>query len=74
MNIRISTVNVRYQDGQVGGATVHFTGRDDNEYVNISGSLPLTAEEYNGNEAPSALVGVIEGKIVEMMATDTAAV
>lgn len=71
MNIRISTVNVRYADGGVAGATVHFTGRDDNEYINISGSLPLSAEEYNGNEAPARLTQVIENKIVEMMVEDT---
>lgn len=70
MNIRISTVNVRYADGGVAGATVHFTGRDDSEYINISGSLPLAADEYSGNEAPARLTEVIRAKVAAMLESD----
>ncbi|MFT0138744.1 hypothetical protein ACEK07_20845 [Alcanivoracaceae bacterium MT1] len=68
MIIRINSTNVRYsEEGEVASVQVHFSGNDDQRTININGYIPLTAEEYNGNEPINALIGIVKQKIVEKL-------
>lgn len=64
MKIQITSVNMRYDDeGLVDRVQVHFNGHDDERTININGYIPLTAEQYAGNEAVSALEGIVRQEV-----------
>lgn len=65
MNIQITSVNMRYADGTIDNVQVHFNGRDEERTISVNGYIPLTAEEYEGNEAISALEGIVRQKVAE---------
>ena len=65
MIIQITSVNMRYKDGIIDNIQVHFTGRDEERTISVNGYIPLTAEEYEGNEAISALEGIVRQKVAE---------
>ena len=71
MNIQITSVNVRYADNAVDSVQVHFNGRDEGRTISVNGYIPLTAEEYNGNEAISALEGVVRQQVAEKITQET---
>ncbi|MGD6873026.1 hypothetical protein ACQCU1_12685 [Sutcliffiella horikoshii] len=69
MNIRISSTNVRYSDeGEVASVQVHFSGHDEQRTINVNGYIPLTAEEYNGNESITALTILIKANLAARLA------
>ncbi|MBP3038057.1 hypothetical protein J9303_00860 [Bacillaceae bacterium Marseille-Q3522] len=63
--IQIQTVALRYQNGAISSAEPRFTGVDPERKVMLNGNYQLTAAEYAGNEAPSALEGIIKTKLIE---------
>ena len=65
MNIQITSVNMRYADGTIDNVQVHFNGRDEERTISVNGYIPLTAEEYEGNEAISTLEGIVRQKVAE---------
>jgi len=67
MNIQITNINIHYQDGNVAGVQVYFTGNDEERAINLNGYVPLTAEEYVGNEAITELSKIVRQKINEKL-------
>ena len=65
MKIQITSVNMRYSDGKVDRVQVHFTGHDEGRTISINGYIPLTAEEYEGNESVVALEGIVRQQVSE---------
>lgn len=76
LEIQITATNIRYEAGGVSTVHVQFQGRDPEGTINLSGYIPLTPEEYQGNESLIALSGVIRTKIInrlELPAAETTA-
>lgn len=67
MNLQITNINIRYQDGEFAGAQVYFVGNDAERAINLNGYVPLTAEEYVGNEAITELSKIVKQKINEKL-------
>lgn len=65
MNINISRVSMQYSDGQLESVQVHFEGRNEPRTYSINGYIPLTAEEYKGNEAVPALEALVRSQVAE---------
>jgi len=71
MNIQISTVTMRYDaDKNVSGVQVHFSGSNDGRTININGYIPLSAEEYAGNESLTALEGIVKQQVADRLLED----
>lgn len=71
MNIQITSVNMRYADGTIDNVQVHFNGRDEGRTISVNGYIPLTADEYKGNEAISALENVVRQQVAEKITQET---
>lgn len=41
MNIQVTSINVRRENGEVIGLQVYFTGRNGDHSINLSGYIPL---------------------------------
>jgi len=67
MNIQITNVNMRYAEGQLSGVQVYFSGKDQEQTINLTGHVPLTAEEYAGKESIEALSELIRQKVNEKL-------
>lgn len=70
IEIQIMSTNIQYNDGAVSSVTVHFQGKDEEKQINLSGRIPLTAEEYNGNAELDALKEKIRSKLVDRLEVD----
>lgn len=58
---------MRYSGGEVSSVQIHFNGNDEQRTVNINGYIPLTAEEYQGNESIPALVGIVREHVASRL-------
>ncbi|MFP3324934.1 hypothetical protein SB775_09280 [Peribacillus sp. SIMBA_075] len=67
LEIQITTTNIRYADGGVSSVNVQFQSKDPEGSINLNGYIPLTTEEYQGNEALSALTEVARTKIINRL-------
>lgn len=65
MNVQINSVNIRYQDGQVYGLQVYFSGTNEDRSVNLNGYIPLDSNEFNFDV--EELQNVIKNKIIERL-------
>lgn len=64
MKVQITSTNMRYNaEGALETVQVHFTGHDDARTINVNGYVPLTAEEYSGNESVPALEVIVRQQI-----------
>lgn len=63
MKIQITSITTRFTDGALAGVQVHFSGHDEDRTINLNGYVPLTAEEYAGNEAMSALEDIVRNEV-----------
>lgn len=64
MNIVINSINLKLKDGDLVGANVYFTGNEDT--VNVSGYIPLTADEYDG-KTYAELESLVKTKVIEKL-------
>ena len=64
MNIVINSINLKLKDGDLVGANVYFTGNEDT--INVSGYIPLTAEEYDG-KTYAELKSLVKTKVIEKL-------
>jgi hypothetical protein len=69
MNIQINNINIRYQEGAVAGVQVYFNGSDNERAINLNGYVPLTPEEYAGNESIANLTTLVRQKVNEKLNT-----
>ncbi|MGW6384178.1 hypothetical protein [Peribacillus butanolivorans] len=67
LEIQITATNIRYADGGVSAVNVQFQSKDSEGAINLSGYIPLTTEEYQGNEALSALTEVVREKLIDRL-------
>jgi hypothetical protein len=67
IDVQINNINIRYEGGQVSGAQVYFNGSNEDHSISLSGYVPLTAEEYVGNEAITELSKIVKQKINEKL-------
>ncbi|WP_183030289.1 hypothetical protein [Clostridium sp. 1xD42-85] len=63
---------MRYKEGQVDSVQVHFNGNDEQRTISISGYIPLTAEQYAGNESVGALEGIVRQEVSEKVLQENA--
>lgn len=69
MIILIRATNVQWtEDGEVSSVQVSFSGHTLDRNININGNIPLTAEEYQGNEAIPALTGIVKQHLADRLA------
>jgi hypothetical protein len=70
MNIQITSINIRYENNEVAGVQVYFTGNNEDRSINLNGYIPFTAEEYAGNEAIPALTEMVRQRVVDKLLND----
>ncbi|MFD2657681.1 hypothetical protein [Gracilibacillus thailandensis] len=63
MNIQITGVNMRYKDDAIDSVHVQFKAANEGRSININGYILLTAEQYSGNEAISALEELVRNEV-----------
>ncbi|WP_143287064.1 hypothetical protein [Caenibacillus caldisaponilyticus] len=67
MQIQINSISINYQDGgAISKVQVYFNGNDDARSINISGYIPLTADEYTGKTFDQ-LSDLVKQKVVEKL-------
>ncbi len=71
LEIQITGTNIRYADGGVASVHVQFQARDPEGAINLNGYIPLTGQEYQGNESLSALKEVVRVKLVQKLELPT---
>jgi len=67
MNIQITNINIQYENGELSNVQIYFSGHDDERTVHLNGFIPLSSEEYVGNESVTALATLIKQKINEKL-------
>lgn len=67
MNVQITNININYTDSKINAVQVYFSGATENHEINISGYVPLTAEEYQGNESIEKLTDIVRQTIVDKL-------
>lgn len=67
LELQITATNIRYTDIGVSAVNVQFQSKDSEGTINLSGYIPLTPEEYLGNEALSSLTEVVRTKLIERL-------
>ncbi|MCY9003271.1 hypothetical protein [Peribacillus frigoritolerans] len=67
LEIQITATNIRYADGGVSSVNVQFQSKDPEGSINLNGYIPLTTEEYQGNEALLSLADVVRTKIINRL-------
>ncbi|MBD8589208.1 hypothetical protein IFT92_15510 [Peribacillus simplex] len=67
LELQITATNIRYTDIGVAAVNVQFQSKDSEGTINLSGYIPLTPEEYLGNEALSSLTEVVRTKLIERL-------
>lgn len=72
LKIQITSVNMRYKEGQVDSVQVHFNGNDEQRTISINGYIPLTADQYAGNESVEALEGIVRQEVSEKVLQENA--
>lgn len=70
MNIQITNVSMRYVDGQIDSVQVQFNGQNSERTINMNGYIPLTAEQYAGNESPSVLIEIVRKEVATKIMDD----
>lgn len=73
MNFQISSVSMRYKDGAFIGVQVHFNAHDTDRVINLNGYVPLTVEEYSGNESMENLITVVRQNVADRLLNDESA-
>jgi len=67
MNIQITNINIQYENDELSNVQIYFSGHDDERTVHLNGFVPLSSEEYAGNESVSALATLIKQKVYEKL-------
>ena len=67
MNVQITNININYTDSKINAVQVYFSASTENHEINISGYVPLTAEEYQANESIEKLTDIVRQTIIEKL-------
>jgi len=63
MRLQIENVSMEYGEGEIVSVKVRFSGRDAARTVSLSGYIPLSAKEYEGNESVPALETLVREQV-----------
>lgn len=63
MNIKIASVQISYEEGGASRIQVFFNGHDENHSVRLDGYIPLTTEQYEGNESYENLLTLVKQEV-----------
>ncbi|MEA1855580.1 hypothetical protein U9M49_21185 [Cytobacillus sp. OWB-43] len=66
-DIQITGTNIRYADGDISVVHVQFRANDPESTVTLNGYIPISAEDYQGNESIPALKNVVRTKLIERL-------
>jgi len=65
MKLRIINIGMEYDnDYNLVEVKVAYNGQDDRKTIKVNGVLPLSTEEYKGNESVPALVNVVTNHVM----------
>lgn len=65
INLQIGNVNISYgDDGQVDSVQAHYTGRNEERTTYLNGYVPLSEEEYKGNEPIDKLEVLVRQSLI----------
>lgn len=67
MNIQVTNINVRRENGEVTGLQVYFTGRNGDHSINLSGYIPLDNGEFEATVNIPAIEDIVRQKVVERL-------
>ena len=67
MNIQVTSINVRRENGEVIGLQIYFTGHNGDHSINLSGYIPLENGEYEAEVNIPAVENIIRQKVVERL-------
>ncbi|MBU5341311.1 hypothetical protein [Caldifermentibacillus hisashii] len=67
MNVQITNININYTDSKINTVQVYFSASTENHEINISGYVPLTSQEYEGNESIEKLTEIVRQTIIEKL-------
>jgi len=67
MNIQITNINIQYENDELSNVQIYFSGHDEERTIHLNGFIPLSSEEYVGNESVTALATLIKQKINEKL-------
>lgn len=62
---------MRYENDLLSEVQVHFRGNDENRTISVNGYIPLTAEQYSGNESVSALETLVRQEVANKIMQDS---
>lgn len=71
MIIQITKISMLHEDGAVASVQVHFNSHNEDRTININGYIPLTAEQYAGNESVTALQAIVRQEIANRIVQDS---
>lgn len=63
MNVQITGVSMKYKENIIDGVNVQFKAQNEDRTININGFIPLTADQYAGNESLSDLEDVVRQEV-----------
>ncbi|WP_182200083.1 hypothetical protein [Paraliobacillus salinarum] len=63
-----------YNNDAIDKVRVNFQGYDSERSINVNGNIPLTAEQYKGNESLTALEGIVRQEVSTKILDDGTAV
>ena len=67
MNIQVTSINVRRENGEIIGLQVYFTGRNGDHSINLSGYIPLDNGEFEATVDIPAIEDIVRQKVVERL-------
>jgi hypothetical protein len=67
MNVQITNINISYADRAINAVQVYFSATTENHEINISGYVPLTSQEYEGNEPIEKLTEIVRQTIIDKL-------
>ncbi|UOQ85700.1 hypothetical protein [Gracilibacillus salinarum] len=67
MIVQILGIDSRYQEGSLESVRVRFKMTAEDGNININGYIPLTAAQYQGNEAFTQLEGIVKQEVANQI-------
>lgn len=71
MKIEITSLNISYQSGAMSGVQIYYNGYNEERTINLNGYLPLSVEEYSGNESIDSLTKMVKVHLVNALTEPT---
>lgn len=63
MKIEFTNINLHYADGILQSVQAQYQGYDEDRTFSLSGTAPIAADEYEGNEPVQKLENLVRRKV-----------